>query len=386
VIEDKEVTDSQIQKVLESKGRIKLKNVQVKDRLVLPRTFDLFVAENVVFEAGMEGGRSELTPEDEPASGRLQVADTKFLGPVDFTGGKYLDVKMEDSIFQEDAIFHSLVTDCFWLTHSTFQGQVIFSNLDVRFLQLTDVKFNNVADFGGAVIDDFDAVRIRTEKPILIEWEQFGEKWFRSNLDWAVETDEEYEELSAAFPEFKKLHPELGLPETYVRLSEGAERSRLKQIEVELGFWKRNFEELGLHADARHANYRINELRRTYFSSFPAKSTIWVLEKPNGFGTNPYRPLVYSTVIILAFWLLFLRRDPFIEKETPEIPRRPKRPLVIFALLYSIELFIPVVTVTGVENWGWVIAPNYRWAELTERLMGLVLTSLAAFSLSEYFF
>jgi hypothetical protein len=88
----------------------------------------------------------------------------------------------------------------------------------------------------------------------------------------------------------------------------------------------------------------------------------------------------------LAFLLPFLRRDPFIEKEAPEIPRRPKRPLVIFALLYSIEFFIPVVTVTGVENWGWVIAPNYRWAELTERLMGLVLTSLAAFSLSEYFF
>jgi hypothetical protein len=386
VIKDKEVTASEIQRILKEKSGIKLENVHVKGRLILPERFDLVVAKNVVFDAGMDGGRPEVASEKTKASGRLELEEVSFLGSVDFYLGEYLDLKMEHSTFEKDATFHSLVVPCFWLSGSSFEGQATFTNLTVHYLQLTDVKFKEGADFSGAVIaDELSALRMRTGKPILIRWEQFGETWYREGLDWAIETDKERKEFLANYEEARKQLP--FLPEKPdPPLSDEDERSRLKQVEAELGFWKRNFEQLGFQIDARRANYRINEVRRDHFSSYPAKATNWVLEKPNGFGTNPYRPLFYSIVIILAFALLYFRRDPFIEKAAPpETPSRPKHPLIIFALLYSIDTFIPVVTVTGVKNWGWTIAADYRWTELTERLIGLALTSLAAFSLSIYF-
>jgi hypothetical protein len=387
VIKDKEITAAEIESLLKEKGRIKLENVQVKDRLVLSEPFDLLVAENVVFDAGMDGSRPEVASEKTDAFGRLELEKVRFRGSVDFYLAEYLDLKIRDSTFEEDAVFHSLAVPCLWLTRSSFEGQATFVSLRVAFLQLTDAKFKEGADFSGAVIaEELSAFRIHTGKPILIRWEQFGPNWYSKTSDWAIETEEEYGYMLANFEEARKQLP--WLPEKPPPpQSDEAERSRLKQVEAELGFWKRNFEQLGLQIDARLANYRINELRRNHFSSYPAKASNWILEKPNGFGTNPYRPLIYSAVIILAFAALYSIRDPFIEKKAtpPETPSRPKRPLVIFSLLYSIDTFIPLVTITDVKDWGWIIDANYRWVELTERLIGLGLTSLAAFSLSIYF-
>jgi hypothetical protein len=386
LIKGKEVNASELQRLLKEKRRIRLENVHIKGRLVLSEPFDFLAAKNVVFDAGMDGSRPEVSPEKIPAFGRLELEEVSFHGPVDLYLAEYSDLKIENSVFEKDATFHSLATPCFWLSGSSFEGQATFVSLTVNFLQITDTKFKEGADFSGAVIsDDFSALRLHSGKPLLIRWEQFGPKWYDQTLDWAIETDAEYREILANYDSARKKYawlPKRPPPP----MSNEEERSRLEQLEGELSFWKRNFEQLGLPIDARLANYRINELRRNHFLSYPAKATNWILEKPNGFGTNPYRPLFYSIGFILVFAFVLFLRDPFIESTAPpKIPSRPKRPLILFALLYSIDTFIPIITVTGVKDWGWAVKADYRWVELTERLIGLCLSSLAAFSLSIYF-
>jgi hypothetical protein len=150
-------------------------------------------------------------------------------------------------------------------------------------------------------------------------------------------------------------------------------------------FWKNNFKNLGYESDARAANYEIIKLRRDYFMS--PLSTRWVataiLGLPSAFGTRPYRPLLISLIVICIFGFLYFLRDPF-ELEDPDEAGKPKAPLWTFSLLYSVDTFIPFVTVSNIKEWGWKIADDWRWWELLEQILGFFLFSAAAYSLGSY--
>lgn len=113
-----------------------------------------------------------------------------------------------------------------------------------------------------------------------------------------------------------------------------------------------------------------------------------ILGPPSRFGSDPFRPLVISLIVIpigwLAYWILGSRWKVFVTT-TEEKPVRDKRPLGLFSLLYSIDTFIPFVTVTGVKDWGWETKGWSYWLiELPERLAGLYVFGAAAYSISYY--
>jgi hypothetical protein len=109
-----------------------------------------------------------------------------------------------------------------------------------------------------------------------------------------------------------------------------------------------------------------------------------VRELPNRYGTEPYLPIIFGLIVILVCGVVYWLANPFVPAADP--PRtRSKSPRFFFAMLYSVETFVPILKVTGIKDWGWVIKDSaWRWLEAFEGLAGGLLTILAAYSLSVY--
>ena len=58
----------------------------------------------------------------------------------------------------------------------------------------------------------------------------------------------------------------------------------------------------------------------------------------------------------------------------------------VYALLYSLDTFVPLVDITGVKGWGCALSQQFRGLELAERLLGVIIASLAAYSVGSYLF
>ena len=341
----------EIEAILNENGGLVLRNLKVEGLLDLSFEKKFYsyslVSENVIFGDGIDVSDQK---------GIFRFYNTKFLGPVNFFLCDLEGLTFDTCKFKDDVNFHSLESPFFWLNNSTFQGHAVFVNMRVGLLNLPDVHFEKSVDFAGAVIDQLNAPRLRTNDPIQISWSQFGKKWLEKALFMAL-------------------------------TSRGEEqKSHLRQIEMSLQFWKRNFLTLGFHRDALIVNYEIIKLQRNYFME-PSQVGWWasvLLEIPNGYGTNPYRPLWIGLIIIGIFAVIYWLGDPFLPQE--DNPRIPKTPLLIFSLLYSMDTFIPFIHITGVKSWGWRISPNYRWTEVLERVIGLAISSLAAYSIGSHVF
>jgi hypothetical protein len=63
----------------------------------------------------------------------------------------------------------------------------------------------------------------------------------------------------------------------------------------------------------------------------------------------------------------------------------PNKPFFLFSLFYSLDTFVPVVNITGVKDWGWSVANAFRWIVVIERVLGLSISVLAAYSISQTF-
>jgi hypothetical protein len=86
--------------------------------------------------------------------------------------------------------------------------------------------------------------------------------------------------------------------------------------------------------------------------------------------------------MIFLFGFVYWFADPFQPVRSDALA---KKPLFLFSLLYSLDSFVPVVNVSGVKEWGWVVANEYRWLVLIERVLGLTTSVLAAYSISQTF-
>jgi len=339
----------EIEAILNENHGLVLRNLEVEGLLHLPYDQKVYslVSENVIFNDGIDVSGQK---------GIFVFNNTNFLGPVEFYLSDFEKLYFYRCKFKDDVNFHSLESPIFRLNNSTFQGNAVFVNMRVGYLNLANVHFEKSVNFAGAVIDELNPGRLRTNDPIQILWSQFGKKWLERTLSWALApTGEE-------------------------------QKSRLRQIETSLQFWKRNFLTLGYRRDALIVNYEIIKIQRKYFMK-PVQVGWWasvLLGIPNGYGTNPYRPLWIGLIIIGIFAVIYWLGDPFLPQE--DNPRMPKTPLLIFSLLYSMDTFIPFIHITGVKSWGWRISPNYRWTEVLERVIGLAISSLAAYSIGYHVF
>lgn len=333
---------------LDTLHRLVLKHVRVEGDLNLEQEVDEFTTEDVVF-----AGRVTV----HSTQGALSFTNSQFLRPLDLYLSGVKRLEFFNCVFEEDANFHSVKTEEFWLNNSVFRGHAVFVAMKVKsLLNLADVKFEKSVDFAGAVIGELNETRVRTNQPIEIRWEQFGETWLHSSLSWATAVDKE------------------------------DRRSRLEQVELRLRFWQRNFLALGYKTDALEASYQIVNLRTKYFLT-PARAEWWAalfLGLPNRYGTRPYRPLWVSLGVILLYAAIYYLSDPFVSQEGKS--HYPKTPLLMFSLLFSIDTFVPLIAISGVKEWGWYVSDGFRWVVLSERVLGLALGGLAAYSIGSYVF
>jgi hypothetical protein len=100
------------------------------------------------------------------------------------------------------------------------------------------------------------------------------------------------------------------------------------------------------------------------------------------YGTRPWQPVLLGLIVVLLFAVLFYWFRVF--EPEPEKIQRPISPRPVFCMLYSIDTFVPIVTTTGVRNWGWQITDRYRWLEALERAAGVALSVAATISLATY--
>jgi hypothetical protein len=54
--------------------------------------------------------------------------------------------------------------------------------------------------------------------------------------------------------------------------------------------------------------------------------------------------------------------------------------------LFSLDTFFPVIDLSGVKSWGWTVSERYRWVVLSERVLGFVISALAAYSIGSFVF
>jgi len=337
----------QICRIIQANPSVTLRNLTVRGDLEIE--YDMRVDE-LRFDNVRFLGRFEVSG----PKGKLDFQRVTFEQEADFYLSRPQDLQFNKCEFKAAANFHSVETNTFWLNGSKFRDHSVFVNMQVaELVNLADVVFEKSVDFSGATIGELNSTRLRSSEPIQIRWAQFGPVWLGNSYSWCLAV-------------------------------EGEDRtSRLRQQETALKFWRKNFASLGQQTDQTEVSYELVVLRRNYFTN--KYSLQWwlnvLLEVPSRYGTRPLRPTFIALLMILIFGLIYWAVNPFVAPKPADA--LPNHPLLLFSLSYSLDTFVPVVNITGVKDWGWVISNDFRWLVLFEKVLGLTISVLAAYSISQ---
>jgi hypothetical protein len=349
------VSASKIQRFLEHRP-VKLTNVKVKGAFYLLGGSHL-EAKNVTFKGTVEGaGACEVCPLREGDKASASIENGTFKRQVDFYGGpEFASFECTSCVFSGFVYWHSLQADSLDLLRSVFEDDVILAAANIKDFNLADAAFRRELDLSGASIADFNTTRIRASEPILTGWSELGgDRWAEDRLDWA-----RYDEGSGQRP---------------------------KQVEAEFRFWKRNFADIGDKPAELKANYYLIKLNRE-LEFDPTHLDWWaavILGGPSAFGTKPFRPLLIAAVLVALFAIVYWVGDCFRDKDHPDKRLRGRtRPL--FATFFSLDTFIPVIKLSGVDDWEWRLHGGWRWLGVAEKVFGVLLTAAAAYSVGTYF-
>ena len=357
VLSKPDISAQEIISTVERAGGVRLRNTTVRGPLHLSlanHREPIIIAETVTFQdrVQIEAGSEYEAGPDSARFVSLAISNSQFLGPVELENSFY-NVDLRDCTFARDLKFNGTfgIIDHLWLNGTTVEGDISFADIyPIHDLNLYDALLKGHVEFFSTFVGDMNTTRLRTHQPINIRWSQFGDGWLENSLSWAGATDQPH---------------------------------RREYVETGLMFWKNNFAQLGYERDERQVRFELIKFRRKYLS--PSQLEWWatyVLEFPNGFGTSPYRPLWLGFLFVDIFAVLYWKKRVFVLKDPEKQAYRP--PPLLLSLLYSLDTFIPVVTVTDVKTWGWEIAPAYKRLELVERVIGLVIFALSAYSIGSY--
>ena len=103
----------------------------------------------------------------------------------------------------------------------------------------------------------------------------------------------------------------------------------------------------------------------------------------NSYGTRPWQPVIGGLLVIVGFAVAYRAGSAFVPDPEAKVVL-PRGPTWLHSLMFSADTFVPVVTISGVRNWGWRTGPAWRWVEVAERISGAALTALATVSLVTY--
>ncbi len=335
------------EQIAKNNGDVQLKNLTLGDDIALQDVNGLknFSCENVIFEG-------DFVVLDDYPNVTFKFTTCTFKRTLSIPYVTVKDVEIHHCRFEEEINFDSLTTGGFTLRFSVLREESWLRGMRTKSFFLARSTFYKTLDLTGSQFDQFyinSLNPLQAKEPIRISWSQFGDQWMKESVGSALLFDDK--------------------------------DTKLRNISVLLQQWRDNFIKIGYQRDASEVNYQIIELNRRYLMRDPAdRWAAYILGLPNRYGTRPYRPIMIGVVVILVFAVFYWITDPFVPQE--DEPKRPRRPLPVFSLLYSIDTFIPVVAVTRVREWGWEVSPPYRFVEVSERLLGLILSGLAAYSIS----
>lgn len=285
---------------------------------------------------------------------RLEFENCEFLGWSSLYLASSDRVSFEQCVFKNRAYFHSLRTPQLTLLRSVFYDDVILAAATLDYVNLVDTKFHDILDFSGATLGSVNTSRMRVLGDVLVQWDMFGNDWLSDNLSWAL------------------------------AVSGHNRQSRLLQVISHLTFWKTNFEQLGQRDDAFKVSYELNRVKLQYI--YDKSQFKWWHAKffglVNDYGAQPYRPIVLGAVMVFVYALIYFLSGNFVATRDDAEPLRPKW---LFCLLYSVETFTPLLSITGLGTWAWRPGHSLRWVVVSERLIGLGLVALAIYSIGVSF-
>jgi hypothetical protein len=330
----------------------------------------VFRAQHVRFSGGLYAStpesprpgveRSHVVSED-VKRGTIEIHGSIFEGPVDFYHAQISELTLVACEFKSTVSLHSVRTTYLNADDSTFHDRVTLVNSRItKDLYLVDVGFLGYSNFSGAVVGGrTDLLRVYSSAPIQIEWALLGDKWLSRWEGWATDPTQDSAEA----------------------------KSRQRQIESELRFWKRNFDALGQKRDALEVNRELILFHRRHFLD-RSQLDWWLsyfLDWPNNYGTQPYRPVSVGVLVIVFFAFVYFLLSVFESTSTtPSVHSMAKSTRIGYSIIYSLNAFIPLVKLVDEDKWGWRISKGYRWLELSEKGLGLIITLLAAYSVTSY--
>lgn len=344
VFENETISAEKLAETLEEYARVALRETRVVGDVNLSQfpssDWLLIDADKVTFTGRVTLGDNGRTEEKQPD---VRIREAVFGGPVTLFG-RFGELEIVDSAFRDDVSLRGSVVQLLYLNSSTFSSSADLSAMRVHVLKLEDTSFKETADFSASEFDELTAHRVKATSPIVITWSQFGRRWTEK---------------------FKRT-------------------ANPHEVEATLFFWRRNFADLGRVRDAREVDVEIIKLRREKFMNW--RDLDWWfaygLEPWNRFGTRPYRPVWIGALLIGLYAVLYAVFLPF--RRTAGRDETSEHPPRFFGVLFSIENFVPIVTVSDVKDWGWEPRPSWRGVVASQRVLGFAVTALAAYSIGSY--
>lgn len=355
------ITAEQLARALVAHEKVVARDVTVTGPFVAPPQIESLTARFVTFTDPFYAyGVS---------AGKWAFSDVVFDGPVTISYSYISDLTLERSLFEQPVTFANLSTDSFSLHGSTFHDRADFSYTatavgDVKVgcscLNLFAVSFSGYVDFTSALAESINTTQLNSSGQISIDWQLLRDHALREGSDSAW----------AWVDIYWSYHPS----------DEVIRREAI--YEDQLRFWKKNYEELGRPRDALAINREIIVARR-HFLLRPWDFEWWVvwgLDVLTGFGTHPYRPLAIASGIIVLFAALLLLLDPF----EPSLRRVGRGTRLSIVLAHSLNNFVPLVKIIDENRWPERPTGGYRWIEVVEKLVGIALLSLTAYSIKTF--
>jgi hypothetical protein len=285
-----------------------------------------------------------------------QFEQTKFAGSVIAgyvaANSSLANLEFDHSRFENDFVLRDAYVSDMSFIDVIIAGRAYFEGSRVDFLTILKTHFAGGASFTAVTILDTTFKDITADAPLKISLDQLGLATLERMTDFAHRDPSDDQNQFAL---------------------------------ATLQFLRKNFEELGQLDEAAQVRYAIIQIKREVeWKKYGGKYLIsFVPQLYNSYGTRPWQPVVAGLIFIVLFSILYFFLPAF-EPDPEKDLQRPRSPDLLFCLLYSLDTFIPIVTISGVRNWGWRVADSVRWLEVLETAIGAALSVAATISLATY--
>jgi hypothetical protein len=344
LFENATLTADELRAAMATYHRIVLRDVVVEGFLIIPSEMEALSGEDVTF-----AGRVEADYSERETTRDIELNFARFEEPVNLSFSTWRQIFCSECVFEQDVTMAYVRAENLQIRDSRFVGRLDLARSNVEALGLFNVSLEDGGDLTGATATSLGTAGLTSREPIEVEWSFFGDKWFEAAND----------RLQSSEP--------------------SAQRYAALEIEADFRFWRQNFDRLGRESDVWLVNRQLALFHRDHFLR-PTDASWWTtaaIDITTGYGTAPYRIFLLSFLAIVIFGVAYLGLGA-VQPAGDDMPA-PSR--VLFALVYSLETFVPLVRITSRSTWNWEIDEHYNALVMLETLLGIVASVIAGYSL-----